>query len=262
MHPVIFRFGKLVIYSYSMMVVVAFCLMILYGVLEARRIKEDPEKVIDIGILMFLASMLGARLLNCIINWRVYIHDPLRVFKLWEGGLVYYGGLAGAFVAGTIYIWSKRLNWNRWADLVAPTAMIADAVGRVGCFLNGCCYGKPAPSWLPLKVTYPRAMMPLELSGVPLYPAPIYESIAAAAIFVLLAWKAAHKKFEGEIFWLMIWLYAIVRFFLEFLRADERGGIDALHMSTSQIIGAALFMLSGAFLVKGYLKPAAKKAGT
>jgi phosphatidylglycerol:prolipoprotein diacylglycerol transferase len=139
--------------------------------------------------------------------------------------------------------------------------MLALAVGRIGCFLNGCCYGKVAPSWLPFKVTYPPAMMPLELAGMPLYPAPIYESITAAAIFIFLAWRAAHKKFEGEIFWLMVLIYAVARFFLEFLRADERGGIDALHMSTSQLIGVALFLLSGVLLIRGYLKPGAKRAG-
>jgi len=254
-HPVIFKFGKLVVYSYSLMVVAAFCLMVLYGVLEARRVKEDPEKAIDIGILMFIASFIGARILHCLINYPIYLHDPLRILKIWEGGLIYYGGLAGALAAGTIYVFHQHLSWPKWADIVAPTAMIALAVGRVGCFLNGCCYGTIAPQWLPWKVTYPAAAMPLHFAGIPLHPAPIYESITTAIIFLFLAFRARHKRFQGEIFWLMVALYALARIFLEIFRADPRGEINFLHLSTSQVISILLIFISGYILGMNYLRP-------
>ena len=262
MHPVIFKFGKLVIYSYSLMVVVAFCFMILYAWLEARRLKEDPEKVIDVGILMFFASFIGARILHCLVNWHIYAKDLVRIFKIWEGGMVYYGGLAGACLVATAYILWQRLNWPKWADLFAPTAMLALVFGRIGCFLNGCCYGSVAPSWLPWKVKYPSFNLPLHLAAIPLHPTPIYESTIAAIIFLFLAWRSRHKKFNGEIFWLMLILYAVARFFLEFLRGDPRGQITSIHISTSQIISLALFLLSGFFLLKNYQKPPVPEART
>lgn len=262
MHPVIFKFGKLVIYSYSLMVVVAFCFMILYGWLEARRIKEDPEKVIDVGILMFLASLIGARILHCLVNWHIYAKDPVRILKIWEGGMVYYGGLVAAVLVATVYILWQGLNWNKWADLLAPTAMLALVFGRIGCFLNGCCYGSIAPSWLPWKVVYPPFNLPLHLTGIPLHPTPLYESLLAAIIFLFLAWRSRHKKFNGEIFWLMLILYAVARFFLEFLRGDPRGQIQSIHLSTSQTISLVLFLLSGAFLLGNYLKPKAPEERT
>ena len=253
MHPIIFQFGKFKIYSYSLMVVIAFFCAFFYAWFEAKRLGEDRERVIDFGLLIFISAFVGARLLHILVNWRIYFRDPIRIFKFWEGGLVFYGGLILAVLVCVAYIKIFKLNLARWADILAPCAMIALSIGRIGCFLNGCCYGSPAPSWLPWKVVYPTNVMPLHLAGVPLHPTPIYSSIGAGIIAGILFWKSRHKRFEGEIFWLMLTLYAVDRFILEFFRADPRGGIPSLHLSTSQIISIPCFLLGVCFLIKGYL---------
>ena len=254
MHPVVFRLGKFVVYSYSLMVVVAFAAGLLYAYYEAKRIGEDTNKVIDLSIYVFISAFIGARLLHVLTEWRIYLHDPVRIFKIWEGGLVYYGGFILAILVIIVYVKAYKLSLPKWADLTAPVAMIELVFGRIGCFLNGCCYGRIAPSWLPWKVTYPSSVMPLELGGIPLHPAPLYESLAAALIAGFLIWRNFHKKYDSEVVWLMVFLYAIARFILEFFRADERGGISFLNLSTSQLISIGLFGLSSIFLARNYFK--------
>ena len=262
MHPIIFRAGKFVVYSYSLMVVVAFAAALIYTYYEAKRVGEDPARVVDCGIYVFIACIVGGRLMHCLINYRIYLQDPVRIFKIWEGGLVFYGGLILGSLVIIVYVLSHKLNLAKWADMSACVPMIGLFFGRIGCYLNGCCYGSIAPSWLPWKVKYPAGSMPLELAGVPLHPAPLYEALAALAIFVFLVWRSRHKRFESEIMWLMFFWYAVARFFLEFLRADERGGIASIRLSTSQLIAVFFFLLSAVFLVKNYANPKTKESAT
>jgi phosphatidylglycerol:prolipoprotein diacylglycerol transferase len=254
-HPIILKAGKFVVYSYSLMVVAAFIFSVLYVYLESKRIGEDQGKAVDLGIYTFILSFVGARLLHCMIYWRTYIKDPVRIFKIWEGGLVYYGGLILCIMVVAAFIRRHNLNLAKWMDMCAPVAMITLVCGRIGCFLNGCCYGTVAPSWLAWSVKYPPGNMPLELAGAPLHPTPLYEMLAAGIILAFVIWRSRHKKFEGEITWLTLCLYSIARLLLEFLRADPRGGIAALHLSTSQLISAILFVISGYFLATNYRKP-------
>jgi len=255
-HPIIFELGKFRVYSYSLFAVLAFSCALIYAYLEAKRIREDPEKVIDLSIYLFISGLLGAYLLNVMVNWRIYIKDPLRIFRFWEGGLVYYGGFILACLVALVYIKRHNLNLAIWADLLAPCAMIILAIGRIGCFLNGCCYGKPAPDWFPLKKLwiYPLGRLPLELEGIPIHPTQLYCSLLSALIAIFLIWRSRRRKFSGEIFWLMLLLYSFARFFIEFLRADPRGGIAFLHLSTSQLISIFFFGLASSFLSKNYFK--------
>lgn len=255
MHPLIFQIGAFKIYSFSLMLLIAFSASTIYAWYEAKRLGENPEPALDLAVLIFIFSFVGGHLLHCLVNWKIYLADPLRIFKIWEGGLVYYGGFLTVCLVVLIYLRTHHLSIPKWADLVAPCAMITLFFGRIGCFLNGCCYGSPAPDWLPFKVKYPLSVMPLHLAGIPLYPTPIYEAIAVALIALFLILRSRRKKFEGEIFWLMILLYALIRFFLEFIRADSRGYLHSLHLSTSQLIGLLLSPLSLFFLIKNYLRP-------
>jgi phosphatidylglycerol---prolipoprotein diacylglyceryl transferase len=259
-HPIIFKAGGFVVYSYSLMVALAFSAALIYSYYEAKRLGEDPAKVVDCGIYVFIACMVGGRLMHCLINYRIYLHDPVRIFKFWEGGLVFYGGEILGSLTIVVYVLVHKLNLAKWADLSAYVPMIGLFFGRIGCFLNGCCYGSAAQAWLPWKVKYPPGMMPLELAGVPLHPAPLYEALAVLLIFLFLVWRSRHKKFDSEIMWLMFLLYGVARFFLEFWRADERGGVAAIRLSTSQIIAVLFILPSGFFLLKNYLAPRTAEA--
>jgi len=251
-HPIILQLGSFKIYSYSLMVLIAFCAGTLYAWLEAKRLKENPEHALDLAVLVFIFSFIGGRLAHCIVNWRIYLADPLRIFKIWEGGLVYYGGYLASALVCYIYIKRSHLNLGRWADILAPTAMTTLFFGRIGCFLNGCCYGSPAPDWFPFKVKYPLSVIPLHLAGVALHPTPIYESLLTGLIALGLILYRKRKKYEGELFWLMMVLYPVVRFFLEYLRADPRGVVPGLNLSTSQFLGILIFIPSLVCLIIGY----------
>jgi phosphatidylglycerol:prolipoprotein diacylglycerol transferase len=260
MHPVLFKVGSIPVYSYSVFVVLAFFAGFLYAYLEARRIHEDPDKVVDLALYIFISAIIGARILHVTVEWGRYVHDPIAVFKIWQGGLVYYGGFILAIITCVVFIKYHKLELGKWSDLLAPVAVISLAIGRIGCFLNGCCYGKAAPPDLPWAVVYPPAHMPLHLAGVPLHPTPIYSSIAAAIIAGFLILLSRIKRYNGQVVWTMFLLYAATRFILEYFRGDPRGHIQALNLSTSQAIGIPIMIISAIALIYLEIKSRSSRA--
>jgi len=249
--------GDLPLYSYSVMVVVAFLAALTYVFFEARRLGENTDRVVDLSFWAFLFDILGARLLHVVVEWRSFVGHPLDVFKIWQGGLAYYGGFLAAIAACLAFIRYHRLPLKKWADLWAPVAMIAIGFGRIGCLLNGCCYGRPAPglSWA---ITYPPGRLPLALEGIPLHPAPIYESLAGFLLAGYLIWLERRPHRPGQVVWTMVFGYAVARFIIEYFRADPRGGLSLLGLafSTSQLIAIPLALLSLVALVWIFLRPA------
>ena len=239
--------GSFPVYSYSLFVVLAYLAGLGYALLEAKRLRQEPVHVIDLSLWFFLAAILGARVLFIIVAYDRFMAHPLEMLKLWKGGLVYYGGLFAAVLAGLAYLKRHGLPLGFWSDLFAPVAMLVLTVGRIGCFLNGCCYGKIAPD-LPWGVTYPVSHSFLGPAQYPVHPTPIYESLATLIIFIFLVWLSRRKRFQGEVFWSMLLAYAAARFVIEYFRGDPRGTVDVLMLSTSQAISlvaaaASIFML-------------------
>lgn len=244
-----------------MFVVLAYLAGLTYGWREARRMDLDTAIVADISLWLFVGGILGARVLFVIVAYKHFLAAPLDVLKIWQGGLVWYGGLAGGVAAGLIYLRRHALPIVFWSDLLAPMAIIALAVGRIGCFLNGCCYGAPA-TWLPSCFTYPASHPALGLAQIPVHPVPLYESAACFTIFGFLVWRLRHRRFPGQVFWNMALFYAIIRFGLEFLRFDQRGVVPLLKLSTSQTISIAVAVLSVFFLVRLKRKAQGKEGGS
>jgi phosphatidylglycerol:prolipoprotein diacylglycerol transferase len=247
MRPVLLYIGSFPVYSYSVFVALAYLAGLSYALLEARRLKLDPLHVVDASIWFFIFAIVGARLMFMVVDYRRFIHDPREIYRVWNGGLVFYGGFVCSVLAGVAYIKRHRLPLGLWSDLFAPVAMIVLTVGRIGCLLNGCCYGKFAPG-LPWGITYPVSHPALGLAQVPVHPTPIYESLATLAIFGLLLLIARHKRFHGQVFWTMVLLYAAARFVIEFFRGDPRGVVPFTTLSTSRGIAlvaapAAIIML-------------------
>jgi len=249
MYPVLLRiptpWGELPLYSYSVMVVVSFLVALAYTYFEARRLGENPDRVVDLSFWIFLFAILGARALEVLVEWRSFVGRPLDVFKIWQGGLAYYGGFIAAIVACLVFIRYHRLALAKWADLLAPVAMIDIGFGRIGCLLNGCCFGRPAPN-LVWAITYPPGRLPLPLEGIPLHPAPIYESLAGFLLAGYLIWLERRPHRPGQVVWTMVLGYAVARFIIEYFRADPRGGLSLLGtaFSTSQLIAFLLGLLS------------------
>jgi phosphatidylglycerol:prolipoprotein diacylglycerol transferase len=218
-HPIAFQLGTFTITWYGIMVASGF----LAGLWTAGRRSllqgVSPDRVYDLGLSLMVGSIVGARALYVITFWRQEFADDFsKVFKVWEGGLVYYGGLIGASLAVIIYTRLKKLPLWKIADVLAPSIALGYAFGRIGCLMNGCCYGRACS--LPWAITFPAANKGGAPVGVPVHPTEIYESLLSLCLYGFLAWLYRRKKFEGQIFATYLVCYACLRSFVEWFRGD------------------------------------------
>jgi phosphatidylglycerol:prolipoprotein diacylglycerol transferase len=198
----------------------------------------------DLAVWALIGGLIGARLLLVVVDWRHYADNPRQLWSLlWSGG-VFYGGLIGGFLVGLFYVFKHKLSVWRVADVSAPAVVLGQAIGRLGCLAAGCCYGKQTD--VPWAVTF-RDLESYRNLGtpvdVPLHPTQIYESMAAALIFVILLWLGRHKRFHGQVAAGYVFLYSLARFAVEFFRGDSARGFPfGGTLSTSQCIGLALMV--------------------
>ena len=184
---------------------------------RAGRDGVSGEAIADLMPWLILGGIVGARLLYVVSYWREYFADkPFgEVFMVQHGGLVFYGGLVGATAAGVFYVWRKRLPLWKITDILAPSIALGDVFGRIGCLMNGCCYGRECN--LPWAITFPPGH---ERAGVPLHPTEIYDSVLNLGLYAFLAWLFRRKKFDGQVFAAYLIGYAMVRSFVEYFRGD------------------------------------------
>jgi len=241
MHPILFQFGSIKIYAYGFFIAVGFILALVFAVRRARREGIPFENVVDLFFYTVLSAFLGARILFVLINFDDYRQNPLHIFRLWEGGLVFYGGLIPAALVAFLYMRRRRLPAWKLADLISPLITLGLFFGRIGCFLAGCCYGKETS--LPWGVVFKNPES-LALLNVPLHPTQLYDAANGLAIFLFLNWMQKRKTFDGQIFWLFLFLYSITRFLIEIFRGDPRGFLFGGLLSTSQAVGVLLAIFS------------------
>ncbi|KAF0117516.1 MAG: phosphatidylglycerol:prolipoprotein diacylglycerol transferase [bacterium] len=235
MHPILFQIGSFRIHTYGVFIALGFLTGIILALREAKRVGEEPENILDLSFYSIIAAIVGSRLLYIILNYRYYIENPLEMIKIWSGGLVYYGGFLLALIVGIWYIRKRHLPLWKTADIIAPSIAIGEAIGRLGCFSAGCCYGKETT--LPWAITF--------------YPTQLYSSITALFIFLILTVFKRFKKFDGLLIWLYVLLYSITRSIIEIFRGDDRGFLFEGTLSVSQFIGIILGITSVFML--GYL---------
>ena len=191
----------------------------------SRRAVRDnvaPESIMDLGPWLILGTIVGARALYVLTFWNdQFAGRPIaEVFKVWQGGLVFYGGLIGATLAGAAYIHYKKLPLWKVADIVAPSIALGYVFGRIGCLLNGCCYGRKCD--LPWAIRFPpgHETHPQGAPAIPVHPTEIYDSLLNLGFYVLLAWLYRRKKFDGQVFGTYLIGYALLRSFVELFRGD------------------------------------------
>ena len=175
------------------------------------------EKILDLGPWLIVGTIVGARTLYVISYWNEqFAGRPLaEVFMVWKGGLVYYGGFIGATLSGILYARRKGLPLWKLADVMAPSIALGSVFGRIGCLLNGCCYGREcslpwAIHFPPTHQTYPHGVHPTE----------VYDSLLNLVLYFILAWLYRRKKFDGEVFAAYLVGYAVFRFVVEMFRGD------------------------------------------
>ena len=251
MYPILFQFGRFHIYAYGFFIVVGFAAAAVLAVLKTRKsnLKISFENATELFFYAVLSAFLGSRILYVLINFDTFRQDPLQIFKIWEGGLVFYGGL---FPAALVAFWFMRrygLPFWKLADLVSPLIALGLSFGRIGCFLAGCCYGRETS--LPWAVVF-RNPDSLARLNVPLHPTQLYDAVNGFILFLFLSWMEKKKVFDGQIFWLFLLLYSMMRFVIEIFRGDPRGFLFGDLLSTSQVIGIllAIFSLFMLFYIK------------
>ncbi len=249
MHPILFRLGGLAVYAYGFFVAIGFVAGVIFATLRARKEGIPFERVVDLFFYTVLSAILGSRILFVLINLDVYRENPLQIFKIWEGGLVFYGGLILAIGVSIGYMRWHRLPIWKFADLFSPSIALGLFFGRIGCFFAGCCYGRETSLPWGIIFTDPNSLARL---NVPLHPTQLYEATSSLIIFFFLNWMEKKKTFDGQLFWLFLFLYSVTRFFIEMLRDDPRGFLFRGLLSTSQGIGIFLAILS--IFVLFYLK--------
>ena len=218
-HPVAFQLGSFTVTWYGVMVALGF----LAGLWTAsRRCLRDgisSEKILDLGPWLIVGTILGARTLYVISYWHEEFAGKSigEIFMVWKGGLVFYGGFIGASLACILYVKLNKLPLWKVADSVAPSIALGSVFGRIGCLMNGCCYGRECH--LPWAITFPPGSRPAP-PGIPLHPTEIYDSLLNLVLYLVLARLYRRKKFDGQIFAGYLVGYAICRSIVEFFRGD------------------------------------------
>ncbi len=253
MHRELFGIGAFKVHSYGFMLCVAFVLGLLITYRHLKRNFIDPYAVFDLVIAAMLGGILGARAFYILGNTDEFAGHWVDVLHFWDmEGLVFFGGLLLGGAAVVAVIRWKGLPYNVIADAAGLSLALGLAVTRIGCFLNGCCYGKP--SGLPWAVTFPAGSGVYAGMGIPptpLHPTQIYESLLDLALFVALFAVRKRFKYHGEVFYLFLLFYGVIRFFMEFLRfhGNPSAGTAFQVMSLALAAGAGLVLLFRARLL-------------
>lgn len=217
MHKVALQIGPLTIHWYGVFLATAFLVGLWTASRRALHQGIKAETILDAGVWLIVGSILGARLLYVISYWQEsFAAKPFyEVFMIQKGGLVYYGGLAGATLAFILYARIQKLSLWKLSDILAPSVSLGYAIGRPGCLMNGCCYGHPTS--LPWAIHYPADH---ETRGIGVHPSQLYDSLLAVGLYLGLAWVYRKKRFDGQVFALYLIGYACTRGFVEFFRGD------------------------------------------
>lgn len=241
MFPKLLELGPINIYTYGVLLAAAYLAGLQYARTRARGFGLDADRVMDLGIYIIVSALVGAKLLLVVVEFDHFRRDPAQIWTIVRAGGVFYGGLLAAVGVAFWFIKRHALPLWRTCDAFAPGIALGQAVGRLGCLMAGCCYGRPTE--LPWGITFTSTIAaanvgtPLEVS---LHPTQLYESVAALMILAgLLIMERRTRGFAGRTFWTYLLLYPSARFLIEFYRGDPRGQVFDL-VSTSQAVSLLL----------------------
>ncbi|KPJ68453.1 hypothetical protein AMJ44_06465 [candidate division WOR-1 bacterium DG_54_3] len=217
MYPILFKIGPLSIHAYGFMIALAFLAGILLALYYAKKEGIRGEVILDLAIYIIIAGIVGARLLYVAAQWDLYKDDLLEIIMVQKGGLIFLGGFILAMLVTVWYAKAKGIPLLKLLDVLGPGTTLGYAIARVGCFLNGCCFGLPTK--VPWGVVFPPgALAHSYFPGESIHPTQLYSSASMLLVFIIVVMLYRHKRFDGYIFFWWIILYSIYRFLVEFLR--------------------------------------------
>jgi len=255
-HPIAFHLGPFTIHWYGVMMAVAFLTGLWTASRWGRHDGVPPERILDLGPWLIIGAILGARTLYVISYWHEqFAGKPIsEIFMVQHGGLVYYGGLIGASLAFALYARLKALPIWKGADILAPSVALGYVFGRIGCLLNGCCYGRVCE--LPWAIHFPpdHATYP---NGV--HPTQIYDSLLSLCLYGALAWLYRRKTFDGQVFGTYLVCYAVLRSVVEMFRGDYPQYYLGGWVTPAQLVSVGV--LAGGLILLWLLRRPAHQRG-
>jgi phosphatidylglycerol:prolipoprotein diacylglycerol transferase len=238
MHPILFEYGPITVYAYGLFIATAFLAGLGWSAREARQADLNHALIQDLGFLVIISAVIGARLLYVLINPTYFLAHPGEAVLFWNGGLVFQGGFLAAVGAGWWFLRRHNQQVLPWIDVLAPGLALGQAIGRIGCFMAGCCYGRSCE--LPWAVTFTdiNSLAPVH---TPLHPTQLYHSLAGLLTFLILISLGRRLPHPGNRAGLFLILYAAARITIEFFRSDYRGHFGPI--TVTQIIAFCVLML-------------------
>lgn len=247
MYPILLEIGNIKLFTYGLFMATGFMIALWFSKRNARLHGISDQTISDVFFVILISAILGARILYVIINLPAFIENPLEIFKIWNGGLVFFGGFIGAAGASLIFFNIKKIPVWKTGDILAPGLALGHSIGRFGCLFAGCCYGKTCDLPFGIVFTNPESLAPL---NVLLHPTQIYMVVSNFVLFLILLGIQKIKRFDGMVFLSYIMLYSLFRSIIEFFRGDFRGDFFFEFLSLSQGIGLVISCLALVILVK------------
>jgi len=257
MHPVLIKIGWFTIHSYGFMLALSFIMGIYVAKRRASKFHIKPNQILDLSVYIILGAVIGSRLLYVAFHLDEY-HNILDMFALWEGGATLYGGLILTILLAYIFTAKRRLNFLDIADVMSPSIALGIMFTRTGCFLSGCCYGKPTS--MPWGIHFPNTcaagyyeLHMEETLGLPLiklHPTQLYAAFYGLIIFLLLLLFERYVRKRGATFGAFLLLYGISRFTLDFFRYYEANMRVFMGLTLNQVLSAGLMILGLILLLR------------
>ena len=242
MHPILFSLGKYRLPTYTFFLVLGAFVFLYLGRQEARRLGLPREWFRNLCFSFLIALYLGSYLMYLIFHFHYYLVNPLKIFDLFKGGLVFHGGLLAGLAVTYFYANRRNLPWQACIDALAVGLPLGQAVVRIGCFLGGCCYGRPTDLPWAVIFTSPYTIGPRNIA---IHPSQLYEAIVLTGIFAVVYSLRRRKSFEGQLMVIYLFLSASLRFGVEFYRSPEIRGPAFWQMPLAQLLALAIALASG-----------------
>ena len=243
MNPVLFKIGNVEIMWYSVLLLIAVIVGISWFLKEGKKHNYPQDFLFNLCFWAIIFGFIGARAYYVIFNWSQYVHDPISIFKIWEGGLAIHGGLLAGFITIVVYCKKYKVRLFKIVDMAVPGIILAQAIGRWGNFFNGEAHGGVVLRSTLESFHFPDFIIDgMNINGIYYHPTFLYESLWCLLGFIILVLLRHYKylKVGGLTAFYLIW-YSVGRFFIESMRTDSLmlGGFKV-----AQIVSFVLFIIA------------------